>query len=288
MSQDSAKNSRKAALALPKPKLSRPTNGSTSRIVTILFLTPGIVSLILSIYVESNTLALVGLGLAFWGALFLFISPKRLVDGGLLYDSVLASYSTLDRIITDFKYKGKGHHIPPYPKDVYLPEHLKGLKDPLVFIPAEDKLGFPSIEEIAESKFLLKNPKGILVSPPGLGFLYQIENKLQTSLSKTNLNELSEILPRSILENLNVAEDIEMTVEGDHVELRITNSVYKDLYRAESRSKSVSILGCPIASAVACIVAKVTGKPVAIQTYKKSPDGLIVQIQYIIEQDLTK
>lgn len=285
MSQDSVKDARRRAHILPKTGLR--IRGAASIKVCITFLIAGIVSLVLSVLAESNTIALIGLGLTFWGALFLFISPKRKVDGRLLYDSVLASYSTLDRIIADFKYKGKGYYLPPYPKDVYLPEHLKGLKDISVFISAEDKFDFPSIEEIAESKFLLKNPNGILIAPPGIGFLDQMERVTRVDFAKTSLDMVAEIVPRSILEHFDLAEDLTITVEGNQVKMLITDSLYHDLYAAENKSRSISILGCPIASTMACVLAKATGKPVAIQAYKKSPDGPIVQIQYRIEPGLT-
>jgi hypothetical protein len=288
MSEEPTEYSRQSALALRKLKLPFKINGSTSIRITLIFLASGIASLTLSIFTSSNVLALIGLGLTFWGAHFLFISPKRRVDGRLLYDTVIASYVTMDRIIADLGYKGKGHYIPPYPRDVYLPEHLEGLKNPAVFISAKEKFEFPSIEEMAENKFLLKNPKGALITPPGLGLLEQIENKLRIDYAKTDLNELTEMLPRFILENLDIAEDITMTNEASQIKLRIANSLYNNLYGNETKSKSVSLLGCPIASAVACVLAKATGKPVAIKTYKRSPDGFTVQIEYSIEQGQIK
>ena len=137
----------------------------------IILLGLGVVSLATSLFAESKVLALIGLGLIFWGALLMFLSPVRQVEASLLYSASIASYSTVDRIIADFQYKGKGYHIPSYPKDVYLPEHLKGLKDVIVFISAQDTTEMPPIEELAESKFLLKDSKGVLIAPPGLGLL---------------------------------------------------------------------------------------------------------------------
>ena len=137
----------------------------------IIFLALGAVSLAASLFAESQVLALIGLGLIFWGALLMFLSPVRHVEASFLYIASIASYSTVDRIIADFQCKGKGYHIPSYPKDVYLPEHLKGLKDVLVFISAQDTTEMPPIEELAESKFLLKASKGVLIAPPGFRFI---------------------------------------------------------------------------------------------------------------------
>ena len=217
----------------------------------IIFLALGAVSLVASLFAESQVLALIGLGLIFWGALLMFLSPVRHVEASLLYSASLSSYSTVDRIIADFEYKGKGYHIPSYPKDVYLPEHLKGLKD-------------------------------VLVSPPGLGLLEEMESKLNVDLTKTSLAELSEILPQFLLENFNIAKDITLSLKDNTVNLRLTDSVYRNLYGTAKHSKSVAMLGCPLASAVACALAKASGKPVVIQRYRVSLDGMTVELQFNI------
>ena len=52
--------------------------------ISIMFLVPGILSLAFSITSNSQVLAFIGLGLTFWGALFLFVRPLRYVEGSLL------------------------------------------------------------------------------------------------------------------------------------------------------------------------------------------------------------
>jgi hypothetical protein len=248
------------------------------------FLVSGIVSLVFSITAESQILAFIGLGLTFWGALFIIITPKRYVEGSLLEATAISSYLTIDRIIKDLKYKGKGYYTPPYPKDVYLPEHLKGLKDMIVFVSAENEADIPSIQELAESKFLLQKPQGVLVTPPGLGLLTQIEKKVNVDFTKISLDELCEVMPRFILDDFSLAEEMEITLEENQVNLKLSDSIYKNLYSAENNLKSISILGCPIASAVACAIAKASGKPVTIQKIDVSVDGATIQVHYRIVQ----
>jgi hypothetical protein len=252
------------------------------------FLAIGAIALVGSFFAESQILAIIGLGLVFWGALLMFLSPVRHVEASLLYTASLASYSTVDRIISDFDFKGKGYYIPAYPKDVYLPEHLKGLKDILVFISREETNELPSIEELARGKFLVKDSKGVLITPPGLGLLEEMESKLRVDLVKTGLTELSEILPQFLLENFSIAKDIALTIKGNQANLRVYDSIYKNLYSSETHLKSVSMLGCPLASAVACGLAKASGKPVFIQKHRVSLDGLTVEIQYKITGESSK
>ncbi len=248
--------------------------------ISIAFLVPGALSLVFSILNNSQVLAFIGLGLTFWGALFLFIRPIRYVKSSLLDSTAISSYSTIDRIIKDLKYKGKSYYIPPYPKEVYLPEHLKGLKNMTVFISADSGVDMPQIEEIAQSKFLLKNPKGILAAPPGLGLLTQFEKELRTDITKLEISDLCESLPKLILENFQLAKEIQMNTENKQIHLKILDSTYKNLYSTEKNLKSIHFLGCPLVSAIACAIAKTTGKIVTIHQDKTSLDGQTIEVWY--------
>ena len=260
------------------------TIGPISVKIGVAFLLPGVLSLILSIFFSSQILAFVGLGLTFWGALFLLIRPMRYVEGSLLGSTTTSLYSTIDRLIKDYGYKGDGYYIPPYPKDVYLPDHLKGLKDTVIFVSATNDTNMPSIEQLAEGKFLLENPKGALVIPPGSGLLSQIEKASNIDFAKTQLNELCEILPRFILENFGLAKEMEMAPGDGQVYLKTLDSLYKNLYSRESNLKSIGLIGCPLVSAVACAIAKASGKAVTIQKQKVSPDGSEIEVWYRIVQ----
>ena len=81
--------------------------------IGIAFIVPGVAALIFSILEDSQILAFIGLGLTFWGALFLFIKPVRYVKGELLRSTSLSSYLTIDRIIKDLKFKGKATTFHP-------------------------------------------------------------------------------------------------------------------------------------------------------------------------------
>jgi hypothetical protein len=250
--------------------------------IGIMLLVPGALSLIFSMLYNSQVLAFIGLGLTFWGALFFFVKPTRYVASSLLDSTAISSYSTIDRMLRDLKYKGKSYYIPPYPKEVYLPEYLKGLKEMIVFISADSGAGMPSLEEMAKSRFLLENPKGICVAPPGLGLLTQLEKELGRETTKLEFSELCKRLPQLILENFQLAKEIEIKPEENQVYLKISNSVYTDLYSGEEKLRSVHFLGCPLVSAIACAVAKTTGKIVTIHRDKVYPDGKTIEVWYHI------
>ena len=174
--------------------------------IAIAFLVVGAVSLVFSVLLNMQIAAFIGLGLVFWGAIFALAKTGKYVESSLLDSTAKSGYSTLDRIINDAKFTAKGFYIPAYPKDVVLPEYLKNLKDPVVYI-SENFDGKPSVDEIASGKLQsAKNPR-ILCYFTWLGIMMQLEKHLQMDLSKISLQELSEFLPKSITELVNLARN---------------------------------------------------------------------------------
>ena len=252
--------------------------------ISVALIIPGVLALIASILNNSQVLAFIGLGLTFWGAVFFLVRPTTYVQGTLLDATAISLYTTIDRMTNDLGCKGKTFYIPSYPKQAYLPEHLKGLKEMIIFISADGNTSLPSIEEMAESKFILRNPKGISITPPGSGLLDQFQTELKIDPTQIDLATLCETLPNLILENFQLAKDIEMKPETDRVNMKISGSVFKSLYREEGL-KSVYSLGCPLVSAIACAIAKTTGKAITINSLKFNQEKDTTEVSYHIMKD---
>ena len=269
--------------------------------IALLFLISGIALFVLSVFFGSQIICVIGLGLIFWGALFLLITPLKYVEGNFLITSTLPAYMTIDRMLKDLNPKNEAYNIPACPRNVCLPEHLKGLRETVTFIPAEhstemakinetedaaeDKFLFENPKEllisIARDKFLIENPKGLLITSPGIGLLDKIEQKRNTDLTKIPPSELDDILP-SLLSELYLAKEITMTTNENNVTLQIQDSLYKNLYSQKYNLKSINLIGCPIVSAVACAIAESTGKPTLIQEIKTTPDGKTITVTFKI------
>jgi hypothetical protein len=252
-----------------------------SLITAILFLIVGISMFFLSIFLDSQIICITGLGFIFWGALFLFITPLRYVESNFLIISTLPAYMTLDRILNHLSPKNEAYNIPPYPKDVFLPEHLSGLKEMVTFIPAELTDGTVEIEDIARSKFMIEKPNGLLVTSPGACILDKIEQKPAADFSKIPFSELDEALP-NLLGELCLAKGITVTTNENDIILKITGSLYKNLYSEKYNLKSVYLLGCPLVNAAACAIAKSSGKPTMIKEIKTTPDEKTITISFKI------
>jgi hypothetical protein len=252
--------------------------------IVIVFLVLGAISLVSSVYLESQILAFIGLGLAFWGVLFLFLRPEKYVRGSLLASAAISEYLIINKMVKNFQYEANAYYIPPFLNKGQFPEHLKDLKEPVVFISAKNETEPPSIEKVTESNFLLTKQKGMFITPPGLGLLTEMEKKLRLDFTTIKLGDLCEIIPRLIVEELNLAKTMKITLSGNKVSLRMVDFLYENLYRTKNDTQSISLLGCPIISAVACALAKSSGKLVTIQEQLLSLDGLTIQAEYNLGQ----
>ena len=242
--------------------------------MAVLFLTFGIILLITSVSLSSQTIAFVGLGLTFWGTFFLLVAPEKQVEGSFLVISTLPAYMTIDRMLKDFKPKNEVYCIPSYTRAIDLPEYIKGLKQTVTFIPEENATGMAAIEDIAKGKLQIRNPKGFLVTPPGLYILDIIEQNSHTDLTKIPFYELVEKLP-DWFDGLYLAKEIKLYTNENYITIEINDSLFKNLYSQKYNLQSVNLVGCPLVSAAACAIAKSTGKPIIIQEIKTTPDGKI-------------
>lgn len=250
-------------------KSTHKNNRSPSRLAGP-FLAVGILLLFYALLSGLQIAAFIGLGLAFWGALFSLARNGRYVESSLADSTAKSEYLTFDRLIGDLKFKAQGYYLPAYAQDVNIPDYLKSLREPVVFI-SENFDGKPPIDELASGKFLSEKANGVFVTAPGGGLMTQMERRLQIDFSKFSVEELSDVLPRSIVEMLNVAKSANFSVLADGVGFEATGVLYQSLYRADPPMKSVSVLGCPLVSAVASSLAKTTGKTVVIKEQVLSP-----------------
>lgn len=272
-----SKASRLLQLLKREPSKSKQT---LSDKIGFVFLFSGALVLIASYLATSSVLAFIGLGLAFWGGLFLFARPVKFVKSIILDSTAISSYAIIDRITEDLKYNGRPIYVPPYPKGAYLPDYLRGLKEMIVYIPAQDVVAIPAIEEMAKKQFLVESPKGICIPAPGYGVVSLIEKELKRELAQVDTDRLFGSLPTIITRGLELARDFEISKENDLVHVKVLDSVYQDLYSAELGFKSIHSIGCPLTSAVACALAMTTTKLVTIVKDAVSPDLRSIEVWY--------
>ena len=262
-------------------RVSRKKSNSTAG-TAVIFLALGVLSLVASVFFNLQIAAFIGLGLTFWGAIFALTRTGNYVESRLLDGTAKSAYSTIERMVNELKYNGRGYYIPAYPKDIFLPDYLKNLRDPVVYI-SENFNDKPSIDELAAGKFLSSKTQGVFLTSPSSGIMAQIEKRLQMDLSKISLQELSEFLPKCLTEIFNLAKTAELTLTPQGANFTASGILFESFYRSEVSLKSVNILGCPVVSAVASSLAKTSGKTVIIKQQTLSPGncGVNVVLEFV-------
>jgi hypothetical protein len=237
------------------------------------YLTTGIGggSLLVAVVFSSTILAFIGLGLVFWGGILFFIRPGRYVRSDLMDSTAMSSLRTIDRVMTDLGYKEKG---------IYLP--AANPEKAVIFVPSEPLTKIPNASAIEHQTFVT-NPKGMIMIPPGRTLAGLIEKGLGGDLRKHTLQSLRDRLPKLLVEDLEVVQNFQMEIAGDIVRFRLIESIYRDFCSQLKSSTKVScMLGCPICSAMACVLTMTTGKPVSFEGDEYSADGRTLKATYRI------
>lgn len=240
----------------------------TTSLVGYVMLAIGMLALAVSILLSSTILSFIGLGLTCWGLLALFVQPKNYVRSDLMNATAISSLKTIDHMMLGMGYREKGVYV-----------RAGDSEKAVVFVPSEPFSLIPHLSA-AEDRTFLTNPEGLLVPPPGLALAGLIEKKLGFKLRGCGLEALVEALPKALVEDLEIVRDVEIEVQNDSVRFKLIDSIYAD-FCAEIRETSRRCgLGCPMCSALACVLAIATGKPVLYDEDKMSEDKKVTESVY--------
>ena len=258
---------------------------------SVILISIGIISLLLSVIFSAQILAFIGLGLFFWGAILLYIRPEEYTKKVLLDAAMPLSFEILTQILNELDYKGKAIYLPP-----------KYLKDPeanKVYISKLQNGQPPNPDQIVteESKLFIKKEKAILFTPPGDQLAKLFGKRLGINFTKVNLQYIKENLPRIFIDDLGIVENLEIIIRPEKFEIEkkvtsyskiqatITNSIFKNLEKENPKiSQIYNTIGSPLSSAIACILTKVTGKSVIIEKIQSYEDGKTIEVTYKIEK----
>jgi hypothetical protein len=249
-----------------------------TRIASLSLLALGLLVLVFSIIYTSSILGFIGLGLTFWGALLLYITPSKHVQLEFLNAMVTPAFANIEKTMNAFNLKEKGTYLPP--------EYSGNVESSLVFIPSRDGQTLPNPADIDEEKLYRENPNGILLAPPGIALAKLFEKTLGTSFNATDLNHIQKNLPKLLIEDMQIAEDVNLNIDNNTITVEIINHIFTEVCQETQKlRKAHTAVGCPLSSAIAIVLTQVTHKPVVIERSSLSGDARTTETQYrIIEE----
>ncbi|MBS7633194.1 hypothetical protein KEJ15_06210 [Candidatus Bathyarchaeota archaeon] len=241
----------------------------------------GAVALLVSIGYASQILAFIGLGLVFWGLILTFIQTSASVKKDLLDATALSSLSTIDQLLQQAGYTAKAVYLPP--------KYFKDLDTCKAFIPTQETGNLPTPEQIQEQEnnLFIDNPQGILLTPIGGELTKLFEKILETSFTRIDLQYLQQNLPKLFIEELEIAQSLEIEKKNSNVHVKVENTNYVYLTKkAMNLPQLFQSLGCPLSSALACSLAKAIGKPVIIDSTETSDKGNDINMHFhVLEEE---
>jgi len=246
-----------------------------TRLICYILTSVGAIALALSINYDSSILAFVGLGLIFWGVILFYVRPENYVKEALLDKTTLPSLTNLNEIIKEIGYKGKGVYLPP--------KYFKSFESSKVYISAGEDIKLPPPEKTREEedKTFINNPNGALITPPGIELKRLFEKTLGTNFARVDLQFIEQNTPKLLVEDLEIAQEVEMEHKNNRVFVKIENSIYQNICKeARKLSKICCSLGCPLCSAIACALAEATGRSVVIEKEETSDENQTTKTEY--------
>jgi hypothetical protein len=247
-----------------------------NRAIALMVLVLGLVSLLGSAAYNSYVVAVIGLGLTFWGALPLYLVPSKQVRLDLLTATGTSSFADIERILATSGSTAKGVYLPP--------KLLEDYQSSLVFVPATAETALPKREEVDTEKLYSKKPEGIYLTPPGLALSRLFEKELNVSFTETDLKYLQKELPR-LFEKLEISKDTSMTANDTTATITIAKHIFIPLCDEIAKLRRAhETVGSPLSSALACVLAKATGKPVTLQKEETTQDQTTT-IEYRMLED---
>lgn len=265
-----------SAMGLLQPAEGGSHEGSFKRNRRIAYsmLALGLLALLISLFYTSSAVAFVGLGLTFWGALLLYITPKQHVTVELLNATMFPTLNNIERLMSGTVSGNKGIYLPP--------KYHKDLETSVVYIPSKVGHVVPDPKDTDEAQ-----SKDLFLTPPGLALSKLFEKESRMQFTKAGFDRLRERLPKVFVEDLGIAENLSISKERDMITVEITNHVFSEICRETKKLQKTHLLtGCPLCSAIACLLAETTGSPIAIESENPSQDGKSTRVLLRLVGDL--
>ena len=123
------------------------------------------------------------------------------------------------------------------------------------------------------------------MTPPRLALSKLMERELETSFTRTDLKYVQERLPKLLIEDMEIAENVEVeTEEKGTLNVTISKHIFQTLINdTPELQKTYRTMGSPLSSAIACALAKATGKPITIEKEERNREKTTIQYRIMEE-----
>jgi hypothetical protein len=245
------------------------TNILNPNSISVFVLLIGIAEIAFSIIFNSSILAFIGLGFVFFGLILNYIRTEGYVKRAILDATLPSQTSTLNEIIQKLGYQGQVVYLPP--------KYFENPNAKKAYLPKTRRDHFPTPEQLKISVSTLNIDEGIFFTPPGADLADLIEKTLEKNVLGADMQYLKRALP-PVFVDLGLASHVSLIEEEGSIIVLLQNCIF-------SSNPKQSATYCftdnsILASALACLLTKTTGKPLEQGIEEVSADGKMLTIKY--------
>ncbi|MFX0108838.1 MAG: hypothetical protein ACFE7R_11170 [Candidatus Hodarchaeota archaeon] len=258
----------------PQKKKGRPND--IERYLNIAFLIAGGLAFTAATAYNSTPAALIGLGLIFWGAILLYIRAGKYVKETLLDKTAFPTLAAMDQLLKELGYEGQPVYLPP--------KFLRDIESSRIIITKErDTVLSIPLGLLSEKGRIVRDEEAISLEPPGVELMKLLEKSLRISFTRTSFQYFAENIPKTLMEDLEVAQNVEIQKQNGEVTIRMENSSFAQICnRTQELTRINNSIGCPLCSALACALTKTVGAPISIQKEQSILDNRTIAVSYRI------
>lgn len=213
--------------------------------------------LLISYVSGSLVLAYIGLSIGLWSVISVFAVKNNIMSAELFVSASFASANAIRNIVSSLGYKGRAVFL--YPKS------FEGIKRGYLYI-SKDGKEIPQEKDVSVTGPITWH-EGILLEAPAGPIVELFEKRLGVNFIAVDVNYLRDALPKLLIQDLRIADSVAVEEKGKNVEITIGGSICSEIcakiYDTDGQSNHYI---CPICSASALIVSKVTRSPVSIES----------------------
>jgi hypothetical protein len=217
----------------------------------------GFVGIVVSIldlpFANSTILVFAGLGLTFWGALLLYVKPEKYVKVRVVEAILASQLAAVNRLLSDPTHQ---RSVPV----IFPPHFLERYPEGGVFLSDRSDLQAGQ-EMLSEPHFTA----GTYLPSTGRGLLPVLQAGYDGT--RTDVVAMEQHLSR-LLPQLELAEGVELTGDGDYLHLVLTGPPFTALCHAQHCG-----IVCPVCASIALFLSSVLRKPLLLDESARSTNG---------------
>jgi len=235
---------------------------SAQKIVFPLFLGLGSVLIVFSLFYDFLAAFFGGFALVFWGSIMMFISGERLVKKDVLDATSLAYLSSLNKLANHVDLKNM----------VYAAPNSRNITE---------NHPNPTIQ-ILNVELEFSKPEKVNLAPENELFNL-LERTLGKSFSRIGFLEFKTVLPKLLVESLELAQNVTIEAIGDIVTVTLEKPYDLDVYlKAKNQNRMIDVVGCPLSGAIAYALANSSNHAVIINRQVISDDKKSIEFEYTL------